>query len=112
MPNLNFAKLQLSFKRGLCLIIRNKPRINVNPLPSRLSLRVRQWRTRQSQTLSALYQPRPHILLRKKQWGPPKSQLKVPVPAAEDTDEYHRSTSYLNHQPADYSYYQDQGQSY
>jgi hypothetical protein len=65
------------------------------------------------------YQPRPHILLRnpkdalgQKQWKPTKSQITVSAPAGEDTDEYHRSTSYLNRQPMDCSCYQDQGKSY
>jgi len=87
-----------------------KPRIDVNLWLSRLSLRVRQRRTRQSQNLKALYQPHPHILLRKKQWGPAKSRLKMPALLAVDTAEYRQSTSYLNHQPADSSYCLIQGQ--
>jgi len=99
-----YKRCNTKYKRGLYRIIRYRPRIDVN----------------------LLYQPRPHILLsnpqstgclaadalRQKQCGSAKSRLMVPALAAVDTDEYHRSTLCLNHQPAGCSYCLIQGQSY
>ena len=81
---------QFSIKKGAYTyrMIQYKPRIDAN----------------------LLYQQRRHILLRKKQWGPPKSILTVAVPALVpgDTDEYRQITPYLNHRPADCSYRRNQ----